>query len=964
MTSTTPGAPHGAVVSGSGSATATVEKSATTTVTLRHTKEPKETIRLDYKAPEFLIDKVYLDFDLEEENTKVIARLTMRRRPETPPCNLVLFGEELSLTRVEVDGTRVNAAEGCAEAAAGATGGSGKGYSLSPSGDLTIPSSALPSEADLKFELETEVQINPTKNLTLMGLYKSGKLFCTQCEAEGFRRITYFLDRPDVMSLYKVRVSGLKSKVPVLLSNGNLISSGDVEGTNGARHFAVFEDPHRKPCYLFALVAGQLEKISDTFTTMSGRSVEINIFSEPEDSSKLSWALQSVKKSMKWDEEEYGREYDLDVFHVVCAKDFNMGAMENKGLNVFNASLLLADPNTATDAEYQRILNVIGHEYFHNWTGNRVTCRDWFQLTLKEGLTVFRDQQFTSAMTSATVKRTDDVRFIRGRQFTEDAGPMSHPIRPESYIAVDNFYTATVYDKGAEVIRMYHTLLGKEGFRKGMDLYFATHDGQAVTCDDFRKAMEKANNKDLTQFERWYLQAGTPLVTVEEAKYDPSSSSYSLRLRQFVPPTPKQPTKLPMHIPVRMGLVGKVSKKDLLNPPNRVLELTEEVQEFKLEGVTEEPVLSIFRDFSAPVKVLNPSETVEDLAFLMGYDSDGLNRWVAAQTLGGQIILDRAEKLRGMDELLLKEKTTEDKKKKMCQLVDALPPLTQIYVDAFKAILLAKTVDKSMQACSIGLKDASQLHQEMPSPVDPVAVAAARNSVRKDLFRLLSSEILSLYESLTLPPGSKETLEREDVDRRRLRNALLPFIAAPMDKTSAKILYKHYTNATTMTDRMEALYLLVHQEEEERDVALKHFFEEAKGDSLVLDKWFRVQGFSRRDNCIEEVCRLREHPSFTLKNPNRLRALFFAFANNDEQFHRIDGEGYRVLTDVVIEVDKFNPSIAARGCSYLLNWKQFDSKRQNLMTKQLQRVKNEPGISPESFEIAAKGLAALEEPGK
>ncbi|KAF4640489.1 putative aminopeptidase N [Toxoplasma gondii] len=935
MTNATPAeaAPVGA--SGSVTATETQQQLEGSHVVLKPTKQPVEKHRLDYKPTDFLIDFVDLDFDLYDDRTKVTSTLTMHRREQTPPTDLVLDGEDLELESVELDGNALSMHSTETQKA-----GDKRVYSLDVDGRLVIAADLLPQEAEKKFKVKTVVYVRPKENLQLMGLYKSGALLVTQCEAEGFRRITYFLDRPDVMSLFKVRLAADEKACPVLLSNGNMVESGKVEGEKG-RHFAVFEDPFQKPCYLFALVAGDLKSISQSFTTMSGRNVKVSIFSEPEDSSKLTWALESVLKSMKWDEERFGREYDLDVFNVVCAKDFNMGAMENKGLNIFNAALLLADPSTTTDAEYQRILNVVGHEYFHNWTGNRVTCRDWFQLTLKEGLTVFRDQLFTADMCSAAVKRIEDVVFLRSRQFAEDSGPMAHPIRPETYIAMDNFYTATVYDKGAEVIRMYHTLLGEAGFRKGMDLYFKRHDGKAVTCDDFRAAMADANGRDLGQFERWYLQAGTPEVTVSEAVFQPERKKFKLTLKQRTPPTPGQVEKHPFHIPIKVGLIGKTSKRDILSPPTKVLELTEAEQTFELDAA-EDCVLSFLRDFSAPVKVKH-EQTDEDIAFLMAHDSDDFAKWQAAHTLASGLLKHRAEQWR--------EKQGEDVE---------FARLPKIYVEAFKQTLLEQGRDRSIQAYTLRLPDRDGVAQEM-EPIDPLALKEATESVRREVGQLLKSDLLKVYASLSAPESeAEESRDQSEVSRRRLRNVVLYFLTGERDKEAAALAMNHFKSAKGMTEKYAALSILCDIEGPERTAALEQFYRDAKGDPLVLDKWFAVQALSDVRNVTETVKELQKHADFTAKNPNRLRALIFSFTRNP-QFHNKDGAGYALLADSVLAVDRFNPQIAARGAGAFLQWKKYDETRQREMLKQLRRIANAPGLSVDTLEIVQKALAGAPE---
>ncbi|KAL8426752.1 hypothetical protein Efla_006738 [Eimeria flavescens] len=936
-----------AVTTTSAAAAAAAEKQPESLV-LRPTKAPKEKKRLDYKPTDFLIDTVDLDFQLHPEGTVVTSRLSMRRRSGTPPAVLRLDGEGLLLKALWIDGKQLEGGSPPAGSEGGGPRGGAQGdrFFVDEEGALYIPSAVLPEEADKPFEVKSEVVINPKKNLRLSGLYVTNELLCTQCEAEGFRRITFFLDRPDVMSTYTVRLEADAKQYPTLLSNGNRVEGGPVEG-HPERHFAVFKDPHKKPCYLFALVAGPLASVKDTFTTKSGKEVKVEVFSEGGETHKLLFALEAVKRSMAWDEQVFGLEYDLEVFNVVCVRDFNMGAMENKGLNIFNSSLLLADPKTTTDAEYERILGVVGHEYFHNWTGNRVTCRDWFQLTLKEGLTVFRDQLFSAAMGSAAVKRIEDVCYLRAHQFPEDSGPMSHPIRPESYIAMDNFYTLTVYEKGAEVIRMLHTLLGPEGFRKGMDLYFQRHDGHAVTCDDFRAAMADANGRDFSQFERWYSQSGTPEVEVLEQRYDPTAKTFTLRLRQHTKPTPGQPQKLPLVIPVRLGLIGKESKRDLLSPPSKVLEFTKEEQTFVIEGVEEPCVVSLFRDFSSPVKVW-PFQTDEETAFVMSHDSDAFNRWQAANTLAYKLLLQATKQL-------IRQKAENGEGK--------APPLSQVYKDAFKAALLDEACDKSIKALTLQLPSWEVLSQEL-SPVDPEALHEALSAARLELASVFKDPLSEVYRQLTLPAGSEETLEAADVARRRLRNVLLRLLSAPGDAEAAERAYTHFSQAKCMTDRYAALISLADMQQPQREKAFDEFFEEAAGDPLMLDKWFRAQAGSDLPDQVERVAALQTHPSFTMRNPNRMRALLSVFTFNRRHFHRRDGAGYKLIGDAVLEVDAFNPQAAARLAGSFLQWKRFDDDRQKLMQAQLERIRDAPGTSPDTLEIVQRALKPVEEDNK
>eukprot|EP00386_Alphamonas_edax_P007203 GDKI01023909.1.p1 GENE.GDKI01023909.1~~GDKI01023909.1.p1 ORF type:complete len:959 (-),score=369.55 GDKI01023909.1:294-3038(-) len=890
-------------------------------VELKPQKKPVEKFRKDYAPPHYWIKNVDLTFHLIEGKSLVRSTLTCYRNAKSPPhCDLVLDGEDLELCELVVDGKAVT---------------KGNGYTFNDEGQLVIDGKLLPAAAEQLFKVNSLVSVEPEKNLRLTGLYKSGGMYCTQCEAEGFRRITYFIDRPDVMSMYTVRIEADKDKFPILLSNGNKTKEGDLD--NG-RHFSEWADPWPKPCYLFALVAGDLGHIHDTFTTKSGRLVNLYIYSEKDNVDKLQWAMGSIQRSMKWDEEAYGREYDLDIFNVVAVNDFNMGAMENKSLNVFNTALVLALPETASDDDYQRIEGVIGHEYFHNWTGNRVTCRDWFQLTLKEGLTVFRDQCFSRAMGSAAVKRIEDIIVLRSRQFPEDAGPMQHQIRPESYIAMENFYTATVYDKGSEVIGMYHTLLGKEGFRKGTDLYFQRHDGQAVTCDDFRAAMADANGKDLTQFERWYLQAGTPELTVLSTKYDAAAKTFVIAFKQYTPPGPADPpgaVKLPFHIPIKVGLLDKATGAEIV--PSTVLEMTEELQMFTFNNVTSEPIPSILRDFSAPVKLKFDCSN-EDLAFLMANDTDSFNRWEAGQKIATRIIIDAMHQIeKGNDPL----------------------PLPIWFTDAFYKVIKAQGIDRSLQAYTMRLPDEKTLEEEVrPNPVDPAAINAARKYVRKHLAQSLHDQFLSTYTALS-EEAKKETkyeVTAEAVARRRLRNTCLSYLCVSGDVNAAEMAYKQFVEANNMTDKTAAIVCLASMETELREKALQQFYDDAKGNPLVINKWFAFQAAADLPDTLERVKKLMSHPDFTFKNPNRLRSLLSVFANNGSKFHAKDGQGYKLLADTVLEVDKINPAISGRVATLLIGFKKYIPSLQSMMKTELQRIMDTPGLSPEVFEVVGKAL--------
>mmetsp|Transcript_10941 Transcript_10941/g.16337 ORF Transcript_10941/g.16337 Transcript_10941/m.16337 type:complete len:979 (+) Transcript_10941:26-2962(+) len=880
-------------------ATSVLEKEA-------EVEKPVEKFRKDYKPPPYWVRTVDLDVKVFEGKSTVTSKLYIERDSTTSEGTpMTLDGEDLTLNSIKIDGKEW-------------------GDYKADSKTLTIGGGENLPE---KFTLETTVTIEPEFNTQLSGFYKSGSMYCTQCEAEGFRRITYHLDRPDVMAKYRVRLEADKSW-PVLLSNGNQIEYGDAgEG----RHYAVFEDPFLKPSYLFAMVVGDLGKISDTFTTMSGREVELNVFSERENVDALKHAMDSLKKSMKWDEDRFGREYDLDVYHVVAVNDFNMGAMENKGLNIFNTALTLAKPETATDMDYMRIEGVIGHEYFHNWSGNRVTCRDWFQLTLKEGLTVFRDQEFSADMWSHPVKRIEEVRSLRARQFPEDAGPMSHPIRPESYIAMDNFYTATVYSKGAEVIRMYHTLLGEELFRKGMDLYFSRHDGEAVTCDDFRMAMAEASGRDLTQFERWYTQSGTPTLKAE-GSYFPENKTYALTLEQSCAPSAGQAEKLPFHMPVKFGLIGQESGKEIVS--SKVLELVEEKQTFEFENIEEKPVPSVLRGFSAPVK-LEMGQSDEDLALLLKSDADAFNRWEAGQRL--------------LTRVILKEYETGEK---------ADPP--QVLIDAIREVVIGDG-DMQLRGNVLALPDLSTLSGDLKI-IDPTKLHEARKHVKNSIAKALAGEFRVVYDTLTEKEQATTEYEltAEAVGRRFLRNICLSFLVSSEEdqKEKSKVAYSHYSSAKCMTDKLAGLGELVNIPGEEKNKALESFLEDAKGDALVINKWFAMQATATGGDTLENMASLTSHPEFTLKNPNRVRSLFGVFGGNMPIFHSEDGEGYKFLGKAIIELDALNPQIAARLLGPFGLWKRYDESRQKLMKAQLEKVLETKGLSPDTFEVASRYINA------
>ncbi|SEP88239.1 aminopeptidase N [Pseudomonas sp. NFACC02] len=885
------------------------------------TEQPKMIYLKDYQAPEYLIDETHLTFELFDDHSLVHAQLVMRRNPERgaglPP--LVLDGQLLELLSVKL--ADVDLAPG--------------DYELTPDSLTVQPKSET-------FTLDTSVKIHPETNTALEGLYKSGGMFCTQCEAEGFRKITYYLDRPDVMSSFTTTVIANQQDFPILLSNGNPIEAGPSE--NG-RHWITWEDPFKKPAYLFALVAGDLWCIEDTFTTMTNRKVTLRIYVEQENIDKCQHAMDSLKKSMRWDEEVYGREYDLDIFMIVAVNDFNMGAMENKGLNIFNSSAVLARAETATDAAHQRVEAIVAHEYFHNWSGNRVTCRDWFQLSLKEGFTVFRDAGFSSDMNSATVKRIQDVAYLRTHQFAEDAGPMAHAVRPDSFIEISNFYTLTVYEKGSEVVGMIHTLLGADGFRKGSDLYFERHDGQAVTCDDFVKAMEDANGVDLTQFKRWYSQAGTPRLAVTES-YDPSARTYSLTFRQSTPTTPGQPgeEKKPFVIPVSLGLLDKAGKEMPLrlqgepsaSGTSRVISVTEAEQTFTFVDMAEQPLPSLLRGFSAPVKLSFPYNR-DQLMFLMQHDTDGFNRWDAGQQLSVQVL----------QELIAQHQKGEN-------LI-----MDQRLVTALGTVLADDSLDQAMVAEMLSLPGEAYL-TEISEVADVDAIHAAREFARRQLANSLSDALWKRYQTnRELSKKTPYVAASEHFARRALQNIALSYLMLTGKPDVLAAAIEQFDNADNMTERLTALAVLVNSPfEDEKAKALAVFAENFKDNALVMDQWFSVQAGSTLPGGLARVKALMQHPAFTMKNPNKVRALIGAFAGqNLINFHAADGSGYRFLADLVIELNGFNPQIASRQLAPLTRWRKYDSARQALMKGELERIRASGQLSPDVYEVVSKSLA-------
>ncbi len=883
------------------------------------TEQPQMIYLKDYQAPDYLIDETHLTFELFEDHTLVHAQLVMRRNPARGaglPA-LVLDGQQLELLSVSLDDVELATDD----------------YQLSDSHLILHPTSE-------QFVVDTSVKIHPESNTALEGLYKSGGMFCTQCEAEGFRKITYYLDRPDVMSKFTTTVVAEQHSYPILLSNGNPIASGPDED---GRHWATWEDPFMKPAFRFALVAGDLWCVEDSFTTMSNRNVALRIYVEPENIDKCQHAMVSLKKSMRWDEETYGREYDLDIFMIVAVNDFNMGAMENKGLNIFNSSAVLARAETATDAAHQRVEAIVAHEYFHIWSGNRVTCRDWFQLSLKEGFTVFRDSEFSADMNSRTVKRIQDVAYLRTHQFAEDAGPMAHAVRPESFIEISNFYTLTVYEKGSEVVRMIHTLLGAEGFRRGSDLYFERHDGQAVTCDDFIKAMEDANGADLSQFKRWYSQAGTPRLAVTE-HYDAQQKTYSLSFAQSCPATPDKVEKLPFVIPVELGLLNaqgteialQLAGETAASGTSRVLSVTETEQTFTFVGINEKPLPSLLRGFSAPVK-LSFAYSRDQLMFLMQHDSDGFNRWDAGQQLSVQVL----------QELIAQHQRGE-------ALV-----MDQRLVEALRSVLGNAELDQAMVAEMLSLPGEAYL-TEISDVADVEAIHFAREFARKQLADSLFDGLWARYQAnREVSKVTPYVAEAEHFARRALQNIALSYLMLTGKPEVLAAALEQLEHSDNMTERLTALAVLVNSPfEAERAAALASFAEHFKDNPLVMDQWFSVQAGSSMPGGLQRVRELMEHPAFNIKNPNKVRALVGAFAGqNLINFHAADGSGYRFLADLVIQLNGFNPQIASRQLAPLTRWRKYDSARQALMKAELERIRSSGELSSDVFEVVSKSLA-------
>lgn len=872
------------------------------------TETPQTIYLKDYKPYPYILNSVNLNFDLREGVTQVTSTLLFTKKAGDPD-DLVLNGEALELVSVKLNNIAID------------------NYKINET-YLSLP--CPPSES---FTLEIITMIKPEANTRLEGLYQSGGNYCTQCEAEGFRRITYFPDRPDVMSVYTVRIEANKVNYPVLLSNGNKIDEGLI---GDDRHFSVWHDPHPKPCYLFALVAGNLNHIHDTYKTTSGRVVDLYIYVRPGDEDQCDHAMESLKKSMKWDEDVYGLEYDLDLFNIVAVSDFNMGAMENKSLNIFNTALVLAAQETATDGDYMRVESVIAHEYFHNWSGNRVTCRDWFQLSLKEGLTVFRDQEFSADLHSRAAQRIDDVTHLRRMQFSEDSGPLAHPIRPENYIEINNFYTMTVYEKGAEVIRMFRTILGHENYRKATDLYFSRHDGQAATCDEWIKCMEDASGMDLTQFRLWYSQAGTPQVSFKGI-YEPEAKRYTASLSQKIPDTPGQTNKAPMHIPVALGLLDNAGN-DLIG--TKILHLSEKNQSFTFEKIENRPIPSVLRGFSAPV-ILSTNLSDEDYFFLSQHEKyDGFNRWESGQILARRVIGRMLDDIENGNN----------------------PVAPQDYIDGFSAVFneaLSPALtgdDKALFARALSLPDITTIIQDR-NHADPVAIYKVRQEIYAAIKRTHRKTLDEIYKLYSADKNAPFSVTPEAMANRALRNIVLAILTSTNGTGCAKLAYEHYFDANNMTDRIAAFMAISSNNNSERAAVTEDFYNRFKEYQLVIDKWFSVQASAVRPDIIVTLQNLRKHTDFNIKNPNRARSLFGAFAmNNPASFHAKDGSGYEFLADAITELNAINPQIAARLLTPMRDWRRYSPDRQEKMKAALERILKTPNISPDVFEIASKSL--------
>jgi len=877
------------------------------------TSQPQTIYLKNYQEPNFYIKSTDLNFQIFEDKTVVRSRLTVEKNinKNKGQEDLVLNGEELKLLSVTVDGELL----------------SPNTYQCS---DKTLVLSDLPSQ----FILEIETQIHPDKNTALSGLYKSDGMFCTQCEAEGFRRITYYLDRPDVMAIFTTTIEADKKAYPVLLSNGNLVDKGE----DGDRHWAKWHDPFKKPAYLFALVAGDLTEIKDHYLTQSGKKVSLSIFVEAENAQKCDHAMQALKHSMQWDEQKYGLEYDLDIYMIVAVNNFNMGAMENKGLNIFNSKYVLADQATATDADFQGVEMVIGHEYFHNWTGNRVTLRDWFQLSLKEGLTVFREQQFTADMGTPIVNRISDVKQIRTRQYAEDSGPIAHPVRPNAYMEINNFYTMTIYYKGSEVIRMLHTLLGEAGFRAGMDLYFKRHDGQAVRVEDFINAMSDATQTDLTQFMNWYHQAGTPVVTVVK-HFDSTTNILRFDFSQSCPKTPGQDEKKPFVIPIKIALYDAQGKQYPIaeHPDIKQTEsgtffvLDSESASLSFKSIDKPLVPSFLGNYSAPVK-LHMDYSEADLTLIIQHDQDGFNRWDKSQCYKSQVI-----------NLLMSELN-----------VNKNVTLPNAFMTVYKNLLKDEQTDPSLLAELLSLPSFQYIAEELAS----VNVAALNHSItylRDTLAKSLEQDFYNVYKRMAEIDSGQ--LDSVSISARSLKNTVLAFLGRSQNEDYIKAIENQYVNANNMTDKMGALAAINHWVHPTRDKLFAQFYQDFKDETLVMDKWFALQAQAELPDTLDRIQSLLSHKAFDIKNPNKVYALIRTFgASNAHCFHSPDGKGYEFIADRVIDLNQTNPQVAARVLETLTGWKRLDNQHGQLMRKALLKIQQVEALSEDVYEIVTKSL--------
>lgn len=868
-------------------------------------KTPETIYLRDYTPPEFLVETIDLTFELDRAQTRVTSIMQIQRNKAAAVHGaLVLDKGPFEILSVVADGMVLLPGQ----------------YQ---SGDDYFK---LANTKD-RFTLEIVSLLNPRANTSLEGLYLSGeKIICTQCESQGFQKITPFLDRPDVMTVYSCTLVGDKDQFPVLLSNGNPVAAGDLENN---RHYARWEDPFKKPCYLFALVAGNLACLSDTFKTGSGRTIDLKIYSEKTNIGKCTHAMESLKQAMQWDEQRFGLEYDLDLYQIVAINDFNAGAMENKGLNIFNSKYVLADPKTATDEDFMNVQGVIAHEYFHNWTGNRVTLKNWFQLSLKEGLTVFRDQEFSSDLNSRAVKRISCVKNLRAFQFPEDAGPMAHPVRPESYIKMDNFYTMTVYEKGAELIRMIHQLLGETYFRQGMDLYFDQFDGMAVTIEDFVSAMETASGRDLTQFKLWYSQSGTPQVTMTRA-YDPQTKALCLTFDQATPPDRNQAKKKPLNIPIRFGLLDRQGR-DITPKGKNLLELTTQQTCFVFENMKPEVYPSVFRQFSAPIKLITDFSD-EDLAFFMAHDSDEFNQWDAAQTLF----------IREIQRLVT---TVQDK-----EILAISPGLVQ----GFKTALTQVKADRALTAKTLALPQENEI-KDYYDCIDVDAIHRARSWLKKELALQIKDLFIDTIEECSLADPS--SISAQAMAHRSLKNLCLSYMGSLGELQAAALVRRQFETAQNMTDEYAALRILTQMDSQSKQMGVEQFYQKWHQDKLVLDKWFAVQAYSPLPDTLDQVMALLDHPDFALTNPNKVRSLIYTFAlHNPVNFHQKGGQGYEFVADQIIALDSINQQVAARLSSCFNHWKKYDDNRKAMMKQALERIIAVPTLSKNVYEIVSRAL--------